>query len=74
VVVRIASQHRFESVNNRYDKLAHEIEYAVYRAGLLRFAHAVLRRKSPVWLKVPYGMIPKTGDRFPDRITQTNSR
>jgi hypothetical protein len=45
MVIGIARQHRFESINNGYDKLAHEIEYAVYCAGLLRIAHAVVRRK-----------------------------
>ena len=50
MVVGIACQHRFESMNNRYDKLAHEIEYRVYRAGLLRIAHACCAAKCGIWL------------------------
>jgi hypothetical protein len=52
MVVGIACQHRFESMNKRYDKLAYEIEHRVYCAGLLRIAHACCAAKMGLWLRL----------------------
>ena len=54
MVVGIACQHRFESMNNGYDKLAYEIEYAGLsrRASANSRMHAAAQNALACWSEV----------------------